>query len=240
MGAFEIIPVIDLMGGVVVHARAGQRERYLPLAGSRLCDSSAPEAVVAGLVGLHPFRKLYIADLDAIAKRGGHGRAIAGLATRFPRLEPWVDAGVVDAAGMAAVERTGARAVLGSESQADARLLAGAGRAILSLDMRGAERLDPAALFERPELWPEDVIVMTLARVGSGQGPDLEALADVRQRAPGRRIWAAGGVRGIDDLLELRRIGCAGVLVATALHDGRLGAEELVMMAGRHERMRQA
>ncbi len=231
MGAFEIIPVIDLMGGVVVHARAGQRDRYRPLAGSRLCASPEPEAVVAGLLALHPFRKLYIADLDAIAKHGRHGQVIADLAARFPGLELWVDAGVADAAAVAAVERSGARAVIGSESQADASLLARPERTILSLDMRGAERLDPAGLFERPELWPDDLIVMTLARVGSGQGPDLDALGGVRQCALGRRIWAAGGVRGIDDLLQLRRIGCAGVLVATALHDGRLGPEELMAAA---------
>lgn len=215
------------MGGVVVHARAGQRDRYRPLAGSRLCASPEPEAVVAGLLALHPFRRLYIADLDAIAKRGGHGQVIAGLAARFAGLEPWVDAGVADKAAVAAVERSGARAVIGSESQTDARLLAAAERAILSLDMRGAERLDPAGLFDRPELWPADLIVMTLARVGSGQGPDLEALGEVLARAPGRRVWAAGGVRGAADLAALRRIGCAGALVATALHDGRLGAEEL-------------
>lgn len=215
------------MGGVVVHARAGQRDQYRPLAGSRLCASPEPEAVVAGLLALHPFRKLYIADLDAIAKCRGHGQVVARLAARFPGLEPWVDAGVADAAAVAAVEGCGARAVIGSESQKDAGLVAGMGRAILSLDMRGAERLDPAGLFDRPELWPADLIVMTLARVGSGQGPDLEALGDVLARAPGRRVWAAGGVRGAADLAALRRIGCAGALVATALHDGRLGAEEL-------------
>ena len=228
MGAFEIIPVIDLMGGVVVHARAGERERYRPLAGSRLCDGAEPAEVVAGLLALHPFRRLYIADLDAIAKRGGHGEAVAALSARFPGRELWVDAGVADVPSLAAVECRGARAVIGSESQRDAALLAKPGRAVLSLDRRGAERLDPAGLFDRPELWPEDLIVMTLSRVGSGLGPDLEALADVLARAPGRRIWAAGGVRGPDDLLELRRIGCAGVLVATALHDGRLDAAALI------------
>lgn len=227
MGAFEIIPVIDLMGGVVVHARAGQREQYRPLTGSRLCDSPEPEAVVAGLLALHPFRRLYIADLDAIAKRGGHGEAIAGLAGRFPELELWVDAGVADEAALAEVERTGARGVIGSESQVDARLVGSHADSIFSLDMRGAERLDPAGLFERPELWPRDLIVMTLARVGSGKGPDTGALGGVLARARGRRIWAAGGVRDLGDLQELRRIGCAGVLAATALHDGRLGVSDL-------------
>jgi phosphoribosylformimino-5-aminoimidazole carboxamide ribotide isomerase len=233
MSAFEIIPVIDLMGGVVVHARAGERHRYRPLASSRLCDSPEPPAVVAGLLTLHAFRRLYIADLDAIAKRGDHRRAIAELASAFPGLELWVDAGVADAPDATAVRALpSVRLVLGSESQTDTTLLEGQGEAtILSLDLRGDERLDPAGLFERPELWPGDLIVMTLARVGAGQGPDLEALRDVMERAGERRVWAAGGARDAADLASLRRIGCAGVLAATALHDGRLGAAELINAA---------
>jgi phosphoribosylformimino-5-aminoimidazole carboxamide ribotide isomerase len=58
--------------------------------------------------------------------------------------------------------------------------------------------------------------------VGTGAGPDLDALAALVKRAGGRAVFAAGGVRGEDDLARLREIGVAGVLVATALHDGRL------------------
>lgn len=231
MPAFEVIPVVDLMGGLVVHARAGERQAYRPLTGSQLSSSAAPEDVVAGLLALHPFRRLYIADLDAILKRGDHAATIAALAARFAGLEPWVDAGLAE---RGAVDRLLAlpslRPVLGSESQVDAGLLAtlrDEPRLVLSLDLRGATPLDPAGLFARPELWPEDLIVMTLARVGTGQGPDLAALRGVLARAGPRRVWAAGGVRGRDDLRALRALGCAGVLVATALHDGRLDAAAL-------------
>ena len=79
-------------------------------------------------------------------------------------------------------------------------------------------------MFAAPERWPERVIAMTLARVGAGAGPDLERLKALRVIAPGKRLYAAGGVRGPDDLRDLRALGCAGVLVASALHDGRLGA----------------
>lgn len=235
MPAFEVIPVVDLMGGLVVHARAGERQAYRPLTGSRLAPSATPTAVVAGLLTLHPFRRLYIADLDAILKRGDHAAVIAGLAERFPALELWVDAGLAERAAVDPLLALPAiRPVLGSESQHDAGLLVALRdepRIVLSLDLRGAERLDPAGLFERPELWPRDLIVMTLARVGAGQGPDLGALRAVLARAQGRRVWAAGGVRGREDLRALRALGCAGVLVATALHDGRLDAAALAEAA---------
>ncbi len=120
--------------------------------------------------------------------------------------------------------------VLGSESQADPRLLDLFGqepRLILSLDFQGERPLGAAALFESPERWPERVIAMTLARVGTGGGPDLDRLRALRQLAPSKLIYAAGGVRGADDLRELAGLGCAGVLLASALHDGRLGRAEL-------------
>ena len=115
------------------------------------------------------------------------------------------------------------RPVIGSESQADAGLVARLGaRAVLSLDSRGAERLGPDSLHADARHWPPDVIVMTLARVGAGAGPDLAGLAAARSRAPGHRIYAAGGVRGPDDVLALARAGVAGALVASAIHDRRL------------------
>jgi uncharacterized protein related to proFAR isomerase len=37
-------------------------------------------------------------------------------------------------------------------------------------------------------------------------------------------------VRDVADLAALRDLGCAGALVATALHDGRLGRDELARL----------
>lgn len=102
-----------------------------------------------------------------------------------------------------------------------------AARLVLSLDFRGDDFMGPPALLQRTELWPSRIIVMTLARVGGGAGPDLERLAALQSRAPDRRFYAAGGVRGPADLEALRRQGAAGVLVASALHDGRLRPEDL-------------
>jgi phosphoribosylformimino-5-aminoimidazole carboxamide ribotide isomerase len=37
-------------------------------------------------------------------------------------------------------------------------------------------------------------------------------------------VFAGGGIRGFDDLARLAAAGCAGALVASALHDGALSA----------------
>ena len=235
MPVFEVVPVIDLMGGVVVHARAGDRDAYRPLGRSILTDSPEPAAVVEGLLRLHPFRTLYIADLDAIRKQGDHVSLVRELGKAFPGLRFWVDAAFAGACSCRRFLATGlGDLVLGSESQADPELLrdlrheAGV---ILSLDYKGDRALGPAALFKDASLWPRRVIAMTLARVGAGAGPDLERLTALRARRPDMALYAAGGVRGADDLAALAGLGCAGVLVASALHDGRLGRADLARLA---------
>lgn len=226
-----ILPVIDLMDGVVVRARAGERDSYAPLTSSVLCRSADPIEVVRGYLRLHPFVALYLADLDAIRGRPPQRQVLQALAQAFPDVCFWVDAGFAAAETVDEfLETTAAICVLGSESQSDTRLVEryrDHARVVLSLDLRGEQRLGPPELFERPELWPRRVIVMTLARVGTGGGPDLEVLRQMRALAPNKLLFAAGGVRDAQDLHALAALGCAGVLVASALHDGRIDAREL-------------
>ncbi|MFL6622831.1 MAG: HisA/HisF-related TIM barrel protein [Sulfurifustis sp.] len=222
----QLIPVIDLLKGQVVHARAGNRRAYQPLQ-SPLGGGSDPVAVVQALLGLHPFRTFYIADLDAIQRRGDNATIVRALQHRFPQVEWWLDAGFSDANAVADASAQGlGHPVMGSETLADSAALLGAVRAfghvILSLDFKHDAFLGPADVLASPSFWPERVIVMTLARVGTDTGPDFARLRQLCARDRGKRFYAAGGVRGPADLEELERIGVAGVLLATALHTGRL------------------
>lgn len=224
----QLIPVIDLKGGIVVHARRGARDTYAPLS-TPLAASCAATDVVRGLLALAPFRTLYIADLDAITRMGDNAAAIAGLRRDFPQLELWVDAGDATAEAVRARAAAGQGiSVMGTETldgAAAVRAAQAAGPLVLSLDSNAAGPLGPQAVHADAALWPSRVIVMTLARVGSGEGPDLDAVRRVRARHPEGAVFAAGGVRGPQDLEALAAAGAAGVLVATALHDGRIGPE---------------
>lgn len=225
----RVIPVIDLMGGEVVHARRGERASYRPIR-SALCASSGPLAVVGALTRLAPFGTLYVADLDAIAGRRGHDGALMAIAAAHPELEIWIDRGSSDVEELAEHRDEGETAVIGTESFEDVRTLGHALKAsggVLSLDHDAAGPIGPAGVHADPSLWPHRVIVMTLARVGAGEGPDLERIADVVSKAGGREVYAAGGVRDAADLDRLAALGCAGVLVASALHDGRISREDL-------------
>ena len=236
----DVIPVLDLQGGQVVHARGGQRDEYRPLA-TPLSPSSAPADVLAGLLRLHPFRRVYVADLDAIERRGSHAALLVGLARAHPGLEIWLDAGAADAAALAAAQAAGLVPVLGSESQRDTALLRAVchdPRVVLSLDFRGAAFQGPAALRADAALWPRRVIAMTLASVGAAAGPDRARVAELVARGPDRAVYAAGGVRDGADLAALAATGAAGALVASALHAGTLTAAALLAAAAAKPRPR--
>src|SRR5258705_71445 len=115
----QVIPVTGLSGGRVVHARRGQRELYQPLR-SGLCAGSEPLVVVEGLLRLHPFEALYVADLDAIQGTGDNLSALQSIGAGFPNLSIWLDAGFADAAACRGWLAAGSgQLVLGSEAQAD-------------------------------------------------------------------------------------------------------------------------
>ena len=229
----EIIPVIDVMGGVVVRARMGQRAQYRPIV-SPLSATSDPVDVARGLLSIHAFKTLYVADLDAIAGRKDNRAALIRLRAQFPQLALWVDNGIcVRGSAQNWLDAGWGTLVLGSESQVDAALVrhfAGDTRIALSLDFLGPSFQGPLALLDDADCWPQTVIAMTLARVGSGAGPDLDRLCRIRDLAPGREVYAAGGVRDAVDLVALQRAGIAGALVASCLHDGRLSGSDIAML----------
>jgi len=226
--AFEIIPVIDLRHGVVVHARRGERERYRPI-DSPLVSSSAPLKVVRALLDTFGLRTLYIADLDALVEQRPQRDVLERIAAAFPACTLWLDAGIGDATDLARVVwPANVVPVVATETLCGTSALPGFGpktQWILSLDHR-AERVDPARAWEDVGDWPERVIVMTLERVGNEGGPDFERIAVTQAHAARQgcsvSVYAAGGVRSRSDLERLSAQGVRGALIATALHSGAL------------------
>lgn len=229
----RIIPVLDLKDGQVVRAEQGRRDRYRPII-TPLSTSADIVAVAEGLRGLHPFPTFYIADLDAIEGRAPNCEALTSLAALSGIEELWVDAGLAEVASVAAALATPAICpVLGSESQRDAAVLRhfrDHPDLILSLDFFADGFRGPAELLDSPELWPNRVIVMTLAKVGSAAGPDFARLRQIKAMAGERMVIAAGGVRHEADLAELASLGIGAALVATSLHDGTLTPAQIAAL----------
>lgn len=237
----RIIPVLDLKGGLVVRGIAGKRELYKPVQ-SLLCSTADPGEVACALRSHLGLGYMYLADLDGITS----GRADPEICVRLEKLgfRLMVDAGMrtlpqaMDFAGkidgdlIAALETLPSPQIL--ESMVEEL---GPRRVVFSLDLTGGKPLTggdgwPADAQEIADIAVsvgiERMIFLDLAAVGSGEGPaHLHTCRDWKKRYPGLELITGGGVRDIDDLLELKAAALDGVLVASSLHDGRIGRTEL-------------
>lgn len=216
----QIIPVIDLKDGIVVHAVRGNRMAYQPIHhASCLTSDSDIDAVLAGFLTLYPFKRFYIADLDAITGSGNHQALIDVMLLAHPDIEFWLDSG-----SQISEIRDGARNmkwVIGTESQ-QAAPCPTRHDFILSLDYKNDLPADHAGWLKHSQYWPERLIVMTLNRVGSNSGPDFAKLQALQQKYPQKQWIAAGGIRHQQDLTDLKNAGMQAALVATALHNGSI------------------
>src|SRR6266404_4660826 len=163
----DIIPVLDLRGGIVVRAHRGQRDQYRPLE-SPLSPTSDPADVMRGLYSVYPFRTFYVADLDAIMGTGNNEAAQRRLKAEFPAAVFWVDNGVSDLSSARNWLDAGlGHLVIGSESQHDMalmRCLSEHDRVVLSLDFRDQAFVGPPALLDDVASWPRRLSVITPKR----------------------------------------------------------------------------
>jgi phosphoribosylformimino-5-aminoimidazole carboxamide ribotide isomerase len=237
----RVVGVIDLKDGTAVHAVRGERERYRPVRsviGGDDGDALALARAFRADLGLH---EVYVADLDAIVGDGENGAVIAALA-REARV--MVDAGVSEPARARALLDLGAqRVIVGTETLTGLDALDGllaqvpGDALIVSVDLREGRALSadpelaglpaPDAVARLYRAGLREAIVLDLARVGSGAGPDVALIAEIHAAFPDLELLAGGGVRDVEDLRALAAAGAAGALVATALHSGVIGSAEL-------------
>ncbi len=250
----RLIPVIDIRGGVAVHAVAGQRDSYQAVR-SVLTRSADPVVVARDLHDTLGNTEVYVADLDCIERPDQTGRLLSPAAVATIEwaagagVTVLLDAGVSSMAVALTIGQYAAvRLIIGTETLTDMRVLGEivtsmeVGRVVASLDLRdqqvlarSAELRDVAAERAAGLLIAQGVdemIVLDLARVGTGAGTTAGLIAALSVQYPHVAMLAGGGVRRVADLEALSRAGAAGALVATALHTGAITAEDWIHYAG--------
>lgn len=236
----KIIPVLDILNGVAVHAIRGERKEYRPLK-SVLCASADPVDIALAFTSFG-FNELYVADLDAIlSKRENFSlyKQIKGKAD----LDLMIDAGVNNIEKARKVLETGAsNIIIGTETLKNLGFVRqaiksfGKDRVIVSVDLKEGKVIsvsetiglrDPVSLAETLErMGVIKIIILDLVRVGGECGVNLTIVQEVLKKTK-VKVLTGGGVRGIKDLEELRNMGVFGALIATILHTGKLAAKEL-------------
>jgi phosphoribosylformimino-5-aminoimidazole carboxamide ribotide isomerase len=239
----RIIPVIDLLNGVVVGGIAGRREAYRPMKSSIAADCQ-PASIARAFADDFGFDTVYVADLDAIQRGMPNVAAWSQIAAAGLKL--WLDSGIGNSTsagnvlGLLASCRIDARIVVGLESLESAselgsiRAVCGNQPPIFSLDLNTGQPLTRIAAWQN--LVPlemakssvaagyRDLIVLDLADVGTNSGTrTLELCREIRNLdIPMLNVIAGGGVRSLADLERIKSAGCDAALVASALHDKRL------------------
>ena len=235
-----VLPVLDLLGGVVVRGVAGRRDEYLPLK-SCLTTSTAPLDVARAFRSEFGFQRLYVADLDAIVHRRPNRDVARQLVEDGFRL--LVDAGVETVEDVRSWRSLGCEVVLGLESSRSptdlAAMVAECESVTFSLDLQNGVPMlaqtatgwsrDPSEIVRQViACGVSKLIVLDLADVGMGSGARTGSLCrSVRAAFPEVHLTCGGGIRGPADLAEWRASGAQQVLVASALHDGRLMPNDL-------------
>lgn len=220
------------MHGQVVQAIQGQRQSYRPIQ-SQLTESHALLDVVAAILQVYPFDCVYIADLNAITGNTtypNHSAQIAEAIQAFPQIEWWVDAGLSCETALEPWLNSAIRPIIASESLPDLktyqRMRQMAENSVLSLDYFKDGFHGPEGLEIDHYHWSQPTIVMSLPNVGANQGPDVEKLNEMKQKSK-VSLYAAGGVRNIEDIHALSHVAADGVLIASALHQKKITTADL-------------
>jgi len=233
---FRRIFVMDLLDGVVVHAKRGERDQYKPInLFSSIVSSSDPVHVIDEIKP----EEVYIADLNRLMNSGDNRAILKELRTRNMELRIMLDYGVKGMDDLREVvdAELADTFVLGTETtsmdlieEASKSDMLNDKRVSVSVDLFNKEELtsdrrlkiDPLLLIKALNEYPiQDVIVLDLDRVGTKSGIDFDFLARAVAVSE-HNILCGGGVRSYEDISMMEQIGIKGALVSTALHDGSI------------------
>jgi phosphoribosylformimino-5-aminoimidazole carboxamide ribotide isomerase len=233
----EIIPAIDLIDGECVRLRQGSYTHKTVYSDDPLDVAKGFEAcgirrlhlvdldgAKAGRpVNLHILKRIAAetalkidfsgglrsdADLEQVFAAGAAFAGIGSLAVRNPALlRSWIGQYGAERFLIGADIRNGRIAVSGWEQETDLELVA----FVDSMLQLGIRR----------------VFCTDIAQDGMLAGPALELYSKLIVAFPGLELIASGGVRNIQDVLALERIGCSGVIIGKAIYEGLITPEEL-------------
>ena len=238
----KILPVLDLLDGVVVRGVAGQRDTYRPVE-SRLTTTADALNVARAFRDALGLSELYVADLDAILHQRPNQSVYQALVSDGFKI--MVDAGLTNLRQAEEILSTGASSVIaGLETIPGPNLLASLcetfdhQQVTFSLDLQGGMPLGDTSQWETADPFEigmravdagvRNMIVLDLAQVGVGEGvPTLALCRRLQQECPQLQLITGGGVRDATDLQNLQNSGIDAVLVASALHNGRIGCAEI-------------
>jgi phosphoribosylformimino-5-aminoimidazole carboxamide ribotide isomerase len=232
-----VIPAIDILGGRCVRLVRGDYS-------NPTVYSDDPVDVAASFADAGAER-IHVVDLDA-ARGSGENHALIEKIVRRDDVKVQVAGGVRTEDHLERLLAAGALAVvMGTAAVREPRLLERcarkhAGQVLAALDVRGdqasvrgwteSEPLRIGSLLARWDVLPLGGVILTsIERDGTLEGPDLKTLKRVRAMT-GLPIQYSGGIASVDEIRSVAQAGAAGVILGKALYEGRVNLEQALAL----------
>lgn len=235
--SFQIIPAIDIIGGKCVRLSQGdyaQKKVYNehPLEVAKMFED-------AGL------QRLHLVDLDgAKAGKVTNWKVLEAIAANT-QLTIDFGGGIKALQDVDIVFNSGAAfATIGSMAVKDEPLFSyliktfGSDKFFLGADVKD-EKLAIGGWLETTNVGIIDFIIKyqlagishffctDISKDGMMQGPGIELYKKMLTEVPNLNLIASGGVSNIEDLYQLKAIGCAGAIVGKAIYENQITLKQL-------------
>lgn len=233
---FNIYPAIDMIGGKCVRLKQGDYKQVTTY-------NDDPKAVACEFAKMGA-KLIHVVDLDA-AKNGGFNNKEALIKVlSVEGLKVETGGGVrsfedIEARLSIGVERViiGTKAVKEPEFVVEAIKRYGAEHIVAGLDGRngmaathGWEKESNVSILELAKDYADNglkyVIYTDISRDGMLTGPDL-SFTEQLVKETGLQIIASGGISCEDDITQVKRIGCEGVIVGKAYYEGKVDLKKM-------------
>jgi len=231
---FRVIPAVDVKGGKVVRLRRGREEDVTVVIENPV--RVAEEWVKRGA------RVLHVIDLNgAFGGRLVHEDVVREI--RKMNVEMQVGGGIRDEVTVRRLIGLGVdRVILGTIAVRDPETVKRLaeeypGRIMVAIDSSGG-KVSVEGWRRKTEYGPLDVIRMyedldvsflytNIDVEGLVKGAELEKIEEV-VKSTDRPVYVAGGISSKEEVLKIKEMGAAGVVIGSALYTGRLRLEDLL------------
>lgn len=236
--AFEVIPAIDLIDGKCVRLTQGDFNRKIIYSENPLEVAQTFEA--AGI------KRLHVVDLDGAKSGKLTNLTVLRKIAKSTNLAIDFGGGIKTDEDVEAVFESGAEMInIGSAAVNDPEKFFtwlekfGSNSFLLGADVRSEKiAIDGwqttteieivsflKSCFERGVT---KAFVTDISKDGAMNGSALELYSEILVEVPKLNLIASGGVSSIEDILEIKKIGCSGAIVGKAIYEGKVKLEELV------------
>jgi phosphoribosylformimino-5-aminoimidazole carboxamide ribotide isomerase len=238
----QVIPAIDLMKGKIVRLTRGDPQT------AKVYDQFGGPVETAKKWKREGAKKLHIIDLDAafgaennlavivdIAENVKMPIQVGGGIRKFEVAEKLLTTGISqiilgalafsDAEAIAKIQkRFGRETVIVALDNKDGKIMVAGWKTPTSFGIKGA-------LEKFTALGIVTFLITSIKKDGTLSGPDLETLSEACKFS-NVKIIAAGGIGGLNDLIALKQVGVAGVVIGKALYESRFTLKEALETVG--------